>query len=81
MLRLVGLRHEHLHILADQLRRVVAKQAFGRRVDALDQPAVVDGDDGGDRGFQNAPQLGSLGFGGRRLGGVAPCALPSCRSQ
>ena len=64
MLRLVGLRHEHLHIQADQLRRVVAEQAFGRRVDALDQPAVVDGEDGGDGRFQNPPQLGSLGFGG-----------------
>ena len=67
VLGLVGLRHEHLDVLADQLRCAVAEQALGRRVCALDEPAVIDGDDGRDRRFQDAPKLCGLCFRRSRL--------------
>jgi signal transduction histidine kinase len=50
-----GIAHEHLHVLADQLCRAVTEEALGRRIDALDEAAVVDGEDGRDRGLQDAP--------------------------
>ena len=70
--------------LAGQLRRTVPKQAFGCGVYALDEPAVVDGDDSGDGGFQNAPQLGGLSFRRGRLTrsrrhNALPSALPLAR--
>ena len=55
VLRLVGLRHEHLDVLADQLGRAVTEQSLGRWVDALDEPAIIDGDDGRDGQFKDAP--------------------------
>jgi hypothetical protein len=60
MLRLVWLRHEHSDVLADQFRRAIPEQTLGRRVNALYEPLVIDGDDGGDGGLENAAQLGTL---------------------
>ena len=68
MLGPVGLGHEHLDVLADQLRGAVAEQAFGCGIDALDQTAIIDRDDGGDGRFQDAPELGGLRFAARPAG-------------
>jgi hypothetical protein len=67
VLRLVGLRHEHLDVLADQLGRGVTEQALGCGVYALDEPGIIDGDDGGDSRFKDAPQFCGLCFRRSRL--------------
>ena len=65
----VGLRHEDLDVLPDELRGAVPEQPFGRRIDRLDQAAVIDGDDGRDRQLQDAPELRGLHCGRGRLAG------------
>jgi hypothetical protein len=54
MLRFVRLRHEHFDILTDQFRGVVAEEVLGRRIYALDEPAIADRDDGLHGSFQDA---------------------------
>ena len=41
----VGLGHQHLDVLPDQLARVVSEQLFGSRIDALDNAYRIDGND------------------------------------
>ena len=56
MLIAVRLGHEHLDVLADDLDRRVAEEPLRRRVDRLDEPAAVDGDDCIDGRFENGPR-------------------------
>ena len=49
MLAAVGLGHEHLDILPNKLGCAISEQAFSCRVNTLDQTALVDRDDRGDR--------------------------------
>jgi hypothetical protein len=62
MFSLVRLRHEHFHILADELRGAVAKKALRRWVNALDESSVIDGYDDRDRGLEYPAKLGRLSF-------------------
>ena len=56
----VGLRHEHLDVLADELRGAVPEQPFGGRVDVSIRPRSINGDDGRDGRLQDAPELRGL---------------------
>src|SRR6516225_1170573 len=60
VLRPIRLGHEDLDVLADKLVSRIPEQPFGRRVDRLDQAAVIDGDDGGNRRLQDPPQFRGL---------------------
>src|SRR5262249_47227695 len=64
----VCLRHEDQDVLAPQFLFRVPEQPFGGRVNLRDQAALIDRDDGGYGGLQDAPKLGGLG---RRRGGLA----------
>ena len=59
--------HQHAHVGADHFGGRVAEQAFRGRIDRLDDAALVDGDDGVQRGFQNGPMprlvVAQLGLG------------------
>ncbi len=65
--RLVGLRHQDLDVLPDELADHISEQALGCRIDAFDNTAVIDGNDGGNGGFEDAAKLGSLPLGRRQL--------------
>src|SRR5262245_42905297 len=57
MLAAVRFGHQHLHVLADELRYAVAEQALGGRVNAFDHAQFIDCNDRRDGRFQNAPEL------------------------
>ena len=52
MLRVIGLRHQRVDGLADDLIRAVAEQTLGGGVERHDRPARVDHDDPVDRGIE-----------------------------
>ena len=42
---MIGLRHQHLHVLADCLRGRVAEEPFGRGIEGFHQTVLVNRDD------------------------------------
>jgi len=53
MFLMVGRGHEQGNVFAQHFRRRIAEQAFSGGVEGIDNPALVDGDDGIDRGVHN----------------------------
>ena len=56
----MGLRHQHGHVAAEQLGGRIGEQALDRRVDALDDALLVDGDDRIDGGLENGLDVSSF---------------------
>ena len=61
----IRLGHEHAHVLAEQLIGPVAEDAARGVVDGLHPAAMVDDDDGIDRGFHE--RLSFMGKHGRSM--------------
>ncbi len=54
---MIGLRHQNMHIGAQDLVRTPAKQSFGRRAEGLDAPLLVDDDHRVGHGLENEAQM------------------------
>ena len=67
VLRPIRFGHQNVDVVANELGNVVSKQALGCRIYAFDDTAVIDGNDRGNGGFEDAAKLGSLGLGRRHL--------------
>jgi len=75
VLRLVGLRHEHLDVLPQHLVCSVAEQRLAGRVEHLHETERVDQDNAVDRSFDHGPEP-ALAFPQLLFGG-APVARPA----
>ena len=67
----VGFGHQDVDVAADEFRGRPAKHRFGGRVDGVDAPPVVDGDDALDGGGEDGPKAGfAFAEGGDGLAGI-----------
>ena len=69
VLVVVGRRHQHVDVAADDLGARISEQPFGSGIERLDVPALIDDDDPVDRRIDDRAQpfLGRLGVGDARL--------------
>ena len=68
----VGLRHQHVHVLAQHCSLRVSKNLLGRRVKGFDNPPLTDGNDTVHCGIQDGAGAGlALVEGLRRVGLLA----------
>ena len=70
VLVVIGRRHQHFHVLPDQLAGQVAEHPLRGGVDGVDRSLRVDGDDGVDRGIDHRAQA-LLGLVPHSLGTLA----------